>query len=148
MCWLLWALQADIWTGAQHHCNVLVSQLFSHSMAVFLINVYKHTDTGLHLTTQRIFYQTAYNFNHLVPSLCLAVLSPVPLTIILLQLQEALQVKPNTKFEGCSSKVAAALGPNFMKSVKYLIPDLLSALPVLLYQGLSDSCMNTCCMLQ
>ena len=63
-----------------------------------------------------------------------------------MQLQEALHVKPNTKFEGCSSKVAAALGPDVMKSVKYLIPDLLSALPVLLYQGSPDPFMNTCCM--
>lgn len=59
-----------------------------------------------------------------------------------LQLQEALQVKPNTKFEGCSSKVAAALGPDIMRSVKHLIPDLLSALPVLLYQGMSDAFTN------
>ena len=52
-------------------------------------------------------------------------------------------MKPNTKFEGCSSKVAAALGPDVMKSVKYLIPDLLSTLPVLLYQGLSRACIDS-----
>jgi hypothetical protein len=50
-------------------------------------------------------------------------------------LQEALNVKPNTTFVGCSDKVAAVLGPDVMKSVKSLIPDLLAALPVLLYQG-------------
>ena len=61
------------------------------------------------------------------------------MTLLLLQLQEALQVRPNIKFEGCSSKVAAALGPDVMKSVKHLIPDLLSALPILLYQGLSNA---------
>ena len=51
--------------------------------------------------------------------------------------QEALNVKPNTTFVGCSDKVAAVLGPDVMKSVKSLIPDLLAALPVLLYQGQS-----------
>ena len=50
-------------------------------------------------------------------------------------MQEALRVKPNTKFVGCSDKVASALAPDVMKTVKPLIPDLLSALPVLLYQG-------------
>lgn len=52
-------------------------------------------------------------------------------------LQEALNVKPNTTFVGCSDKVASVLGPDVMKSVKSLIPDLLAALPVLLYQGQS-----------
>lgn len=46
-------------------------------------------------------------------------------------------MKPGTKFEGCSERVAEALGPDVMKSVKDLIPDLLAALPVLLYQGVS-----------
>lgn len=46
-------------------------------------------------------------------------------------------MKPGTKFEGCSGRVAEALGPDVMKSVKALIPDLLAALPVLLYQGVS-----------
>lgn len=54
-------------------------------------------------------------------------------------LQEALNVKPNTTFVGCSDKVASVLGPDVMKSVKPLIPDLLAALPVLLYQGQSVS---------
>lgn len=45
-------------------------------------------------------------------------------------------MKPGTKFISCSDKVAAALGPDVMKTVKPLIPDLLAALPVLLYQGM------------
>ena len=52
-----------------------------------------------------------------------------------LQLQAALNVKPNTTFVGCSDKVASALGPDVMKSVKHLMPDLLAWLPILLYQG-------------
>ena len=44
-------------------------------------------------------------------------------------------MKLGSKFVGCSDKVAAALGPDVMKTVKPLIPDLLAALPVLLYQG-------------
>lgn len=59
-------------------------------------------------------------------------------------LQEALNVKPNTTFVGCSDKVASALGPDVMKSVKPLIPDLLAALPVLLYQGESVSLSASC----
>ncbi|DBB10125.1 TPA: hypothetical protein ACH3X3_001709 [Trebouxia sp. C0006] len=55
------------------------------------------------------------------------------------EVQEALNVKPNTTFVGCSDKVAAVLGPDVMKSVKSLIPDLLAALPVLLYQGQFDA---------
>ncbi|KAL3157467.1 hypothetical protein ABBQ32_011934 [Trebouxia sp. C0010 RCD-2024] len=55
------------------------------------------------------------------------------------EVQEALGVKPGTKFEGCSERVAEALGPDVMKSVKDLIPDLLAALPVLLYQGQFDA---------
>ena len=54
-------------------------------------------------------------------------------------LQEALGVKPGTNFKGCSERVAEALGPDVMKSVKPLIPDLLAALPVLLYQGVSQT---------
>ncbi len=57
-------------------------------------------------------------------------------------LQESLNVKPNTTFVGCSDKVASVLGPDVMKSVKPLIPDLLAAVPVLLYQGQSVSLHN------
>lgn len=94
-------------------------------------------DTGWHFQQH-----TDLPSNGLFLSPHLATLSPVPLTVLPLQLQEAFQVKPNFKFEGCSSKVAAALGPDVMKSVKHLIPDLLSALPVLLYQGMSNAFIN------
>lgn len=63
-------------------------------------------------------------------------ISPPPM-LDAAQLQEALGVKPGTKFEGCSGRVAQALGPDVMQSVKHLVPDLLAALPVLLYQGVS-----------
>ena len=56
-----------------------------------------------------------------------------------LVVQEALHVKPNTTFVSCSEKVGAVLDPDVMKSVKPLIPDLLAALPVLLYQGVSQT---------
>jgi len=59
-------------------------------------------------------------------------------------LQEALNVKPNTTFVGCSDKAASVLGPDVMKSVKPLIPDLLAALPVLLYQGQLVSLIPFC----
>ena len=52
-----------------------------------------------------------------------------------MHMQAALKVKPNTTFVGCSDKVASALGPDVMKSVKHLMPDLLAWLPILLYQG-------------
>lgn len=55
--------------------------------------------------------------------------SPIPL-------QEALGVEPvGTCYEACSAAVGAALGPDVMQSVKWLMPDLLEAYPVLLYQG-------------
>lgn len=47
-------------------------------------------------------------------------------------------MKAGTNFTSCSEKVAAALGPDVMKTVKPLIPDLLNAMPVLLYQGESS----------
>lgn len=50
--------------------------------------------------------------------------------------QEALGVEPlGSRYEACSSAVGAALGPDVMQSVKRLVPDLLEAYPVLLYQG-------------
>jgi hypothetical protein len=49
--------------------------------------------------------------------------------------QEVLGVPSNIVYESCSERVGDALGPDVMKSVKYLIPDILSALPLLLYQG-------------
>ena len=41
----------------------------------------------------------------------------------------------HVKFESCSETVGNALGPDVMKSVKPLIPDILQSVPVLLYQG-------------
>ena len=41
----------------------------------------------------------------------------------------------HVKFEECSEEVGNALGPDVMKSVKHLIPDILASLPLLLYQG-------------
>lgn len=49
--------------------------------------------------------------------------------------QEALGVPKHIVYESCSEKVGNALGPDVMKSVKHLIPDILAALPMLLYQG-------------
>ena len=69
---------------------------------------------------------------------------PCENTGLLCCLQEALGVTPGFKFVSCSDKVGAALGPDVMKTVKPLIPDLLGALPVLLYQGLPGLCMNSC----
>lgn len=51
-------------------------------------------------------------------------------------MQEALGVEPvGTRYEACSAAVGSALGPDVMQSVKRLVPDLLEAYPVLLYQG-------------
>jgi hypothetical protein len=44
-------------------------------------------------------------------------------------------VPPEVQFDSCSEQVGAALGRDVMKSVKHLIPDLLDALPLLLFQG-------------
>jgi vitellogenic carboxypeptidase-like protein len=49
--------------------------------------------------------------------------------------QEALGVPEHVSFEECSEEVGDALGPDVMKSVKHLIPDILASLPLLLYQG-------------
>ncbi len=49
--------------------------------------------------------------------------------------QEILGVPKDIVYESCSDKVGDALGPDVMKSVKHLIPDILAALPLLLYQG-------------
>lgn len=38
-------------------------------------------------------------------------------------------------FVACSDEVAHAMGPDVMKSVKHLIPDILAHIPLLLYQG-------------
>lgn len=50
----------------------------------------------------------------------------------------ALHAQPDATFVACSDNVADALGPDVMKSVKHLIPDILVHIPVLLYQGQFD----------
>ncbi|KAL4855518.1 Serine carboxypeptidase-like 50 [Chlorella vulgaris] len=55
------------------------------------------------------------------------------------EVQEALGVEPGLRFESCSSEVGDALGADVMKSVRYLLPDLLAAYPLLLYQGMRDA---------
>ncbi len=65
-------------------------------------------------------------------------------------LQEALGVPSDIVYESCSEKVGDALGPDVMKSVKHLIPDILASLPLLLYQGKTSlhgrpsNCMSYC----
>ena len=49
--------------------------------------------------------------------------------------QEVLGVPEDVHFLECSDKVGAALGPDVLKSVKHLVPDILASLPLLLYQG-------------
>lgn len=49
--------------------------------------------------------------------------------------QEALGVPPFLRFESCSERVGKVLGADVMKSVADLVPDLLAALPMLLFQG-------------
>lgn len=52
------------------------------------------------------------------------------------EVKEALGVDPSVAFESCSAAVGDALGPDVMRSVARLVPDLLAArLPLLLYQG-------------
>ncbi|KAK9835972.1 hypothetical protein WJX81_002745 [Elliptochloris bilobata] len=53
--------------------------------------------------------------------------------------KETLGVPANATFEACSSRVGAVLGPDVMKSTKYLIPDILASMPLLLYQGATDA---------
>lgn len=54
------------------------------------------------------------------------------------QVKQALGIDADTTFESCSQQVDKVLGPDVMKSVKYLLPDLLDRYPVLLYQGEHD----------
>lgn len=42
---------------------------------------------------------------------------------------------PFLRFESCSERVGKVLGTDVMKSVADLVPDLLAALPMLLFQG-------------
>ncbi|CAL8469775.1 g9317 [Coccomyxa elongata] len=55
------------------------------------------------------------------------------------EVKEALGVPKHVVYKSCSDKVGDALGPDVMKSVKHLIPDILVALPMLLYQGQADA---------
>jgi vitellogenic carboxypeptidase-like protein len=43
------------------------------------------------------------------------------------------------EFQSCSDAVGEALGADVMRSVKALLPDLLAAYPLLLYQGMWDA---------
>ncbi len=45
---------------------------------------------------------------------------------------------PQGVYNSCSLVVGAAMAADTMKSVAYLLPDLLSSLHVLLYQGVMD----------
>ena len=63
-------------------------------------------------------------------------------------LQKVLGVPEDIHFESCSEKVGNALGPDVMKSVKPLISDILSSVPLLLYQGLCPwppAILELCC---
>lgn len=44
-------------------------------------------------------------------------------------------MNPAVHYVACSEAVADALGPDVMRSVRHLVPDLLAAYPLLLYQG-------------
>lgn len=50
-------------------------------------------------------------------------------------------MRRGSRYEACSAVVGEALGPDVMKSVKRLLPDLLEAYPLLLYQGGPYSCV-------
>jgi hypothetical protein len=57
--------------------------------------------------------------------------------------QAALGVAPGLEFQSCSDAVGEALGADVMRSVKALLPDLLAAYPLLLYQG-GCACVCVC----
>ena len=59
-------------------------------------------------------------------------------------LQAGLGAHMDITFVGCSDEVNRILSPDVMKSVRQLFPDLLAALPVLLYQG--EHWVLLCCM--
>ena len=54
------------------------------------------------------------------------------------EVKAALGVPKGVAFESCSAAVEEVLGPDVMKSVVDLVPDLLAAFPLLRYQGLHD----------
>lgn len=49
--------------------------------------------------------------------------------------QDALGVPQEVEFVSCSNKVGEAMGPDVMRSVLHLLPDVVEAMPLLLYQG-------------
>lgn len=49
--------------------------------------------------------------------------------------QAALGVAEDVDFTSCSAQVAESMGPDVMRSVLHLLPDIVEAMPVLLYQG-------------
>lgn len=53
-------------------------------------------------------------------------------------MQAALGVPEGLHYESCSERVGTVLGRDVMKSVEQLIPDLLGAYPLLLFQGHRD----------
>ncbi|KAK9864784.1 hypothetical protein WJX84_011664 [Apatococcus fuscideae] len=55
-----------------------------------------------------------------------------------LEVKEALGAAKHIRFESCSDHIGAILGPDVMKSVLYLLPDVLRSVPLLLYQGQFD----------
>lgn len=57
--------------------------------------------------------------------------------------QEALGAA-NLTFVSCSAEVERILGPDIMRSVAHLVPDILEHLPILLYQGSSPAYCSLC----
>ncbi|EFJ43651.1 hypothetical protein VOLCADRAFT_65725 [Volvox carteri f. nagariensis] len=54
------------------------------------------------------------------------------------EVKEAMRADPDVRYASCNGVVGEAMAADVMRSVKYLIPDLLSHIPVLLYQGQYD----------
>ncbi|GIL55970.1 hypothetical protein Vafri_11432, partial [Volvox africanus] len=50
------------------------------------------------------------------------------------QVKEAMRADPTVNYSSCSDTVRDAMAADVMRSVKYLISDLLAHIPVLLYQ--------------
>ncbi|GIL55967.1 hypothetical protein Vafri_11432 [Volvox africanus] len=54
------------------------------------------------------------------------------------EVKEAMRADPTVNYSSCSDTVRDAMAADVMRSVKYLISDLLAHIPVLLYQGQYD----------
>ncbi|GIL85802.1 hypothetical protein Vretimale_19534 [Volvox reticuliferus] len=54
------------------------------------------------------------------------------------EVKEAMRADATVNYSSCSGVVRDAMAADVMRSVKYLIPDLLANIPVLLYQGQYD----------